>query len=102
MLQALGNLIQNALRHATGTPSITLAARRASGAVELTVRDRGPGSAEARPHLFDRYWQGGDRRGGAGLGLAIVRGIARAHGGDVRGGDAAGGGAEFTIVLPSA
>jgi signal transduction histidine kinase len=103
VLQALGNLIGNAIRHAVGTPEITLAARRITGAVELTVRDRGPGIApEAMPHLFDRYWQGGDRRGGAGLGLAIVRGIARAHGGDVRGGPADGGGAEFTIVLPTA
>jgi two-component system sensor histidine kinase BaeS len=103
LLQALGNLIQNAIRHATGTPEITLAARRASGAVELSVRDHGPGIApEALPHLFDRYTQGGDRRGSAGLGLAIVRGIARAHGGDARGGPASGGGAEFTIVLPAA
>jgi signal transduction histidine kinase len=98
--QAFANLIGNALRHARGTPIIELGARRAG--VALTVRDRGPGIApDALPHLFDRYWQGRDRRGGAGLGLAIVRGIARAHGGDAQVRNHPDGGAEFAIVLPA-
>ena len=50
--------------------------------------------------MFDRYWQGRNRRGGAGLGLAIVRGIARAHGGDALVANHPEGGAQFTIVLP--
>ena len=101
--QAFANLIGNALRHARGTPTIELGAhRRADGSVALTVRDRGPGVAvDALPHVFDRYWQGRNRRGGAGLGLAIVRGIAQAHGGDATVRNHPDGGAEFTIVLPA-
>ncbi len=100
--QAFANLIGNALRHARGTPIIELGARRDGAGVALTVRDRGPGIApDALPHLFDRYWQGRDRRGGAGLGLAIVRGIARAHGGDAQARNHPDGGAEFAILLPA-
>lgn len=99
--QAFANLIGNALRHARGTPTIELGARRDGDVVVLTVRDHGPGIApDALPHVFDRYWQGRDRRGGAGLGLAIVRGIARAHGGDARVRNHPDGGAEFAILLP--
>lgn len=100
--QAIANLFDNAFRHARGTPTIELGARRDDdGAVHLSVRDHGPGvAAEALPHVFDRYWQGRTRRGGAGLGLAIVRGIARAHGGDATVANHPDGGAQFTIVLP--
>lgn len=102
--QAIANLFDNAFRHARGTRVIELHARRDErGAVHLTVRDHGPGvAAEALPHVFDRYWQGRTRRGGAGLGLAIVRGIARAHGGDALVANHPEGGAQFTIVLPPA
>lgn len=101
VLQALANLVQNALRHARGTPEIALSALRVGDQVELTCRDRGPGIApEALSKLFDPFWQGTQKRGGAGLGLAIVRGIARAHGGDVRADQPADGGAAFTILLP--
>jgi signal transduction histidine kinase len=102
--QALANLITNAIRHARGTPTVELGAHRDdAGAVVLTVRDHGPGiAADALPHVFDRYWQGRGRRGGAGLGLAIVRGIARAHGGDAAVANATDGGARFSITLPAA
>lgn len=101
MLQALANLVQNSLRHARGTGEITLGARRVGDAVELITRDRGPGiAADAMPRLFEPFWQGSSGRGSAGLGLSIVRGIARAHGGDVRAGQAEGGGAELVITLP--
>lgn len=101
VLQALANLVQNALRHARGTPEIALSAQRVGDRLELTCRDRGPGVApEALSKLFDPFWQGTQKRGGAGLGLAIVRGIARAHGGDVRADQPADGGAAFTILLP--
>lgn len=102
--QALANLIGNALRHARGTATIELVARPGeAGAVMLGVRDHGPGVAEdALPHVFDRYWQGRQRRGGAGLGLAIVRGIARAHGGEALVSHVPGGGALFMLSLPPA
>lgn len=101
LLQALSNLVQNALRHGRGTPDVTLSARRSGENLELVTRDRGPGvAADALPRLFDPFWQGNQKRGGAGLGLAIVRGIARAHGGEVRAVQPEGGGAEFVITLP--
>jgi signal transduction histidine kinase len=80
--QALGNLVDNALRHGGG--EIRLRARPANGEVEIEVSDDGPGfSPELAPHAFERFARdGGDKgRSGAGLGLAIVRAIAEAHGG---------------------
>jgi signal transduction histidine kinase len=81
MRQALGNLVDNALRHGEGT--VTLAGRAADGAVEVEVRDEGPGfPAELAERAFERFARGGTgRAGGSGLGLAIVRAIADAHGG---------------------
>jgi signal transduction histidine kinase len=80
--QALGNLLDNALRHGTG--DVVLCARHSDGGVELEVRDRGPGIPEdMRDSAFERFTRGDEARtrGGAGLGLAIVRAIAEAHGG---------------------
>ena len=79
--QALGNLVDNALRHGAG--EIRLSVRRSPASIEIDVSDEGPGfAAELEPHVFERFTSGhGDRnRGGAGLGLAIVRAIAEAHG----------------------
>ena len=96
--QALGNLVDNALRHGVG--EITLRARAASGAVELEVADEGPGFApELAGRAFERFARGDEARtrGGAGLGLAIVRAIAEAHGG----GAELAGGAAVRIRIPS-
>ena len=80
--QALGNLIDNALRHGAG--EITLAARAGDGGVLLEVSDEGPGFApDIAGRAFERFTRGdaARTRGGTGLGLAIVRAIAEAHGG---------------------
>src|SRR5438270_9806292 len=80
--QALGNLVDNALRHGAGT--VTLAARSRDGLVSLLVRDEGAGfPAEFLPHAFERFSRVDPSHGsgGAGLGLTIVRAIATAHGG---------------------
>lgn len=80
--QALGNLVDNALRHGAGT--VTLAARSHDGLISLLVRDQGAGfPAEFLPHAFERFSRGDPSHGGAGagLGLTIVRAIAAAHGG---------------------
>lgn len=105
MLQALANLVQNALRHAKGTKEVTLAARKVGDSIEVITRDRGPGiAADAMPRLFEPFWQGSSGgkggKGSAGLGLSIVRGIARAHGGEARAEQAEGGGAQLVIALP--
>ena len=78
--QALGNLVDNALRHGGG--DIDLGAAQADGSVDLTVTDDGDGfPAELAHTAFDRFTRGDTARtrGGAGLGLAIVRTIAEAH-----------------------
>jgi two-component system, OmpR family, sensor kinase len=97
--QALGNLIDNALRHGGG--DIRLAARERNGAVEIEVSDRGPGfPPELAPRAFERFARGdaARTRGGAGLGLAIVIAIAEAHGGTAE--VISGEGAAVRISLP--
>ena len=82
MRQALGNLVDNALRYGEG--EIVLESRGGNGAVELLVADQGPGfAAEVADRAFERFARGAvaRTRGGTGLGLAIVRAIAEAHGG---------------------
>jgi len=80
--QAVGNLVENALRHGDG--DIVLAARRAAGGLELDVCDEGPGlPPDLAPRAFQRFARGDRARSGegVGLGLAIVQAIAVAHGG---------------------
>jgi two-component system, OmpR family, sensor kinase len=98
--QALGNLVENALRHARG--SILLQARRQGGRVELHVVDEGPGFApEFIRHAFEPFTRDDPARlgPGAGLGLAIVEVIARAHGGAAHVANRDGG-ADAWLVLP--
>ncbi len=101
--QAISNLVTNAVKHTpVGTP-IEVCARIDAGFALVEVRDHGPGlDDEARAHVFDRFWQADDARvgHGAGLGLAIVAGIAAEHGGAAEVTDAPDGGAVFTIRLP--
>ncbi len=100
--QALGNLVDNALRHGDGPVELT--AEPSDRAVRLHVRDRGPGFDPALDgHAFERFTRG-DRarsRGGTGLGLAIVAAIARSHGGRTAAGAREdGSGADVWIELP--
>lgn len=102
LLQAVANLVGNALKYARGT-AIELTIEKRAGHAILAVSDRGPGIAEAElPHLFDRYWSGRTRKGGAGLGLAIAKGIALAHGGTIEVFSRPGEGARFEIAIPLA
>jgi signal transduction histidine kinase len=100
--QALGNLVENALRHGGGP--IEIWSREGPEGTSLGVRDRGPGFPEAfLAEAFDRFARADAGRGdgGSGLGLAIVRTIARGHGGEARVANRAGGGAEAWLELPA-
>jgi signal transduction histidine kinase len=103
VLQAIGNLIGNALRYARGKGDVELSIELVGKAVRLCVADRGPGIPDdALPHIFDHYWQAHrQRRAGAGLGLSIVQGIAIAHGGTIQAENREGGGARFSLCLPA-
>jgi two-component system, OmpR family, sensor kinase len=99
--QALGNLVDNALRYGAGT--VRLEAARHDGDVELRVADEGEGFApELLPVAFDRFTRRDEARsdGAAGLGLAIVDAVAQAHGGRTRVEIAPDGGAVVVLALP--
>ncbi|MGI6245722.1 MAG: sensor histidine kinase [Pseudochelatococcus sp.] len=97
------NLIQNAVRH--GGRPITVAVRRGDGAVELVVRDRGPGIPEAeRERIFEPFYRPaghGEAAGGWGLGLALVRKIAGFHRASMRLETPDGGGTRFIVAFPA-
>ena len=102
VLQVLANLIGNSLKHARGTP-IELKVERKDRDAMIVVQDRGPGIPPTElPHVFDRYWSGRTRKGGAGLGLAIAKGIVSAHGGRIAVDSLQGEGARFFFTLPLA
>jgi signal transduction histidine kinase len=102
VLQVLGNLIGNALKHARGAP-IEISLERNNQNAVIAVRDAGPGITDSElPHVFDRYWHGRTKKGGAGLGLAIAKGIIDAHGGRIAVASKQGAGAEFSFTLPLA
>jgi signal transduction histidine kinase len=99
--QALGNLVDNALRHGAGP--VLLRANRVDGRVELHVLDEGPGfPAALLPHAFERFRRGDEARsgGGAGLGLALAALVAEAHGGSAGAANREGGGADVWLSLP--
>ena len=117
--QILGNLIENAVRHGAGTVTVVVepldtagprAARHpggyggprlAGGGIAVAVRDEGDGVApELVPRIFRQFWRA-KRRGGAGLGLYIVKGLVEAHGGTITVRRAPGGGAEFRFTMPA-
>jgi len=118
--QILGNLVENAIRHGAGTVTVVVepveavtsradaapgapgSLRAASGAaVAVSVRDEGDGiPPELAPRVFRQFWRT-KRRGGAGLGLFIVKGLVEAHGGTITVQRAPGGGAEFRFIMPA-
>jgi signal transduction histidine kinase len=97
------NLMQNALRH--GAPPVSAEIRRHGRVVELAVRDHGPGIAESeRERVFEAFYRPSGRSehaGGWGLGLALVRQIAKRHGASVRQETPADGGARFIVTFPT-
>ena len=102
--QAIMNLMRNALEHTPDGTSVSVGSRIVGDTARIWVRDAGPGiPAEDREHLFERFSRGREGRrseSGAGLGLAITKSIAEAHGGSVELETAEGLGSTFTLVLP--
>lgn len=84
-VQALSNLISNAIKFTPSGGSILVSAQVVGHDVEVSVSDTGIGvNADELPHLFERFWQANHHhRAGAGLGLAIAKGIVEAHGGRI-------------------
>ncbi len=102
--QVFSNLLGNALRLTPPGGSISIQARRKDGEIEFSVKDTGPGIPEEQlPHIFNRFWQARHaKRGNAGLGLTIVRGIVEAHGGQIHAESQVGQGTTFRFTLPRA
>jgi signal transduction histidine kinase len=104
LLQVVGNLLGNAIKFTPEGGSIELSALLEGDEVRFAVRDTGAGiAAEDLPRVFDRFWKSRrDNRQGAGLGLAIARGIVEAHGGTIWAESTLGIGSTFHLTLPRA
>ncbi|MFP5362420.1 MAG: sensor histidine kinase [Thermoleophilia bacterium] len=104
--QVVDNLLSNALRYTDRGGRVALRVRTGAEEVELEVSDTGIGiRVEDLPHVFERFWRGEKSRsratGGAGIGLAIVRELVRAHDGRVDLDSTRGAGSSFRVWLPS-
>ena len=105
--RVLGNLVANALRHTPPGGHVAVLAQDAADGVRFSVEDSGPGfSAADLAYAFEQFYRGEEARsratGGAGLGLAIARGIVQAHGGRIWAENRDEGGARVSFVLPRA
>jgi signal transduction histidine kinase len=102
LFRVFSNLVENAAKFTPSGGRIRIGARRDEETVRFSVADTGAGiTAEDIPHLFDRFWQGrpADRLG-AGLGLAIAKGIIDAHGGRIWVESTPGRGSTFYFTIP--
>ena len=101
--QVLINLIRNAVEAMAGQPSgrLSISAKRAGGMIEIGIADTGPGLPETvRARLFQPFVT--TKPAGLGVGLSVCRTIIEAHGGEIRAGEAEGGGAVFSFTIPRA
>ena len=103
--RVLSNLVGNALRHTPSGGAVQVEARRTAEGAQVEVRDTGEGiEAEDLPHIFERFYRREKSRsrttGGAGLGLAIAKGIVEAHGGQIGVESTPGQGTCFYFSLP--
>jgi signal transduction histidine kinase len=104
IMQALGNLIGNALKFTPSGSTIRVGAAEVASGVNFFVSDAGPGvPQEDLARVFDRFWTARrtSRTRGTGMGLAIVRGIAEAHGGRAWVEPNPGQGATFYLFIPT-
>lgn len=104
--RVLSNLLGNALRHTPTGGKVRVQASKTKDGVQVCVSDTGEGiDAEDLPHIFERFYRGEKSRsratGGAGLGLAITKGIVEAHGGHIGVESVPGEGTGFLFTLPT-
>jgi PAS domain S-box-containing protein len=105
LVQALANLVTNAVHYTERGGRVTLCAERDPAGIRFAVEDTGVGiAAEDLPHIFDRFWWKHRLRGqrGTGLGLAIARGIVEAHGARLDVQSERGQGSRFSFVISTA
>lgn len=102
LVQLLSNLVSNAIKFSPDGNAVHIDAVSDDGIITVSIRDQGNGIApEELPLVFDRFWQSRrTNRSGAGLGLAIARGIVRAHGGDIHIASTVGEGTTVSFTLP--
>jgi signal transduction histidine kinase len=103
--RVLSNLVQNGIHHTPAGGSISVNAQQVEHRVQVEIVDTGEGiSSIDLPHVFEPFYRGEKSRarndGGAGLGLAIARGIVQAHGGDIGVTSQPGAGSRFYFTLP--
>jgi signal transduction histidine kinase len=101
--QVFGNILDNALKNSPAQSRVEIAVQNLKDeTVEVRIIDSGPGiPSEQLAYVFERFYQAGGVRSGAGLGLAIAREIITAHGGTIEAQSEPGAGAEFVIRLPA-
>ncbi|HXG76628.1 MAG TPA: HAMP domain-containing sensor histidine kinase [Gaiellaceae bacterium] len=102
--RVLMNLLTNALRHTPSDGAVAVRVEPLAGEVRVAVEDTGDGlDAEAQARMFERFWRADRSRGsrGAGLGLAIARGLVEAQGGRIWAENREGGGARVCFTLPA-
>jgi signal transduction histidine kinase len=104
LIQALSNLVGNALCHTPTGGLVMIGAMPDEDSVRFTVSDTGPGiSVDDLPNLFQRYWRGSKAAySGRGLGLAITHGLVEQHGGTIWAENLPDGGASFSFTIPCA
>ncbi|CAN5633798.1 hypothetical protein BH23CHL2_BH23CHL2_21560 [soil metagenome] len=105
--RVVGNLLENATRHAPADSTVRVSVRTSGSLAEVVVEDRGPGiDPDELKLIFNRFFRGEKSRsrthGGAGLGLAIARGIIEVHGGTIWAENRVEGGARFIFSIPLA
>jgi PAS domain S-box-containing protein len=103
VVQALGNLLRNAIKFTPRGGRVELSATASDGTVRFAVNDSGPGiGVENQRRVFERYWQSSDgaRTRGTGLGLSIAKGIVDAHGGRIWLESVVGAGSTFAFTIP--
>ena len=102
MIQALDNIVDNAIKYSTTEKHLAVSGRANGKTVTLTVRDRGPGIARKDlSRVFERFYRGGNVTvSGSGLGLPIAKRIVESHGGRIEVRSAVGTGTEVDVTLP--